>query len=138
MKEQVQRSIAAKMSATHRIRPDPYSMVLAFSAQANETGHDLAKEMQAYIADFNISQLEGMKISKAESKAMELLIKLPEEGVQAIKYHYQNYKVNLSALPVKMLACIFSVHKRIKPINSSSDLWKDIYFLLRPRSSWRF
>ena len=78
--------------------------------------------------DFNKhSGLEGKRISRNELAAMQLLIKLPEQAVKAIKYHFQHYKVHQSALPVSRLAAVFSADKNIQLVNPSSATWKDVF-----------
>ena len=61
---------------------------------------------------------------------MQVLLKLPDAGAKAIKYHYQNYKVHTSALPVSRLAGYLNADKNI-PYHGSDPagkpFWQQVY-----------
>jgi hypothetical protein len=102
--DQIKKSIGGKMQLSERPRPDPVQVAYAFKQQAREDGKDYREVIGDYIKAFNTDSTDRKLLSDAEIQVVKLFPLQTEECQRKIEYHWQNFKIAESALPLTGLA----------------------------------
>ena len=116
------RSLAAKFQVSESTRPDPIQMFNMFSDGLRLDGIDVATGLPQKIKDYNaMSSIQSQNISDLEGRVICALPFQTPVFLQALKYHWQNYKNQESAVPMKL----FSFINADIPVEATG-VWKEI------------
>ena len=120
--DQIKKSIGGKMQLSERPRPDPVQVAYAFKQQAREDGKDYRDAIGDYIKTFNFDSTDRKLLSDSEIQVVKLLPLQTEECQRKIEYHWQNFKIAESALPLTGLANDAWI-SGTKPKDADNTVW---------------
>ena len=104
-KGQMLKSLADKMTAAERTRPDVIQIYNTMQDRAVIDGVELSSNMETYVEEFqNQSLSETRKFTPLEVDAVRTMPLLTEAGQRKLEYHYQAFDVESSAWPLQRLA----------------------------------
>ena len=138
---QLQRTLRTKTQMAERSRPDPLMMANRWSMVLGAEGLHFASVMDERINAFNSNQADAVTISAPERAFIKLWRHQTPEFLQLLEYHWQNFKVAESAVPLKIWAMPdLSPDTKVVRADRSKPLWQSImkwspeknyYWLLR-------
>ena len=137
--EQLQRSFGNKARVVERPRPDPLQMASKWS---QVLGLQFAAKIDHQIKAFNKDKTAGVQISDAEKAFIKMFVHQSKEFIILLEYHWQNFKVHESAVPLKvwLSSDLSPITKPTSRVDSGNELWRKIltwspeknyYWLLR-------
>ena len=100
--EQLQRTFRAKAQMAERFRPDPLMMASRWSSVLASKGLVFAAVIDDRINAFNKGQTNAVSISAVERNFIKLYRHQSPEFLKLLDYHWQNFKVAESAVPLKV------------------------------------
>ncbi len=131
-KAQIQKSIGGKFVAAERQRPDIIQITYSLRNRALDENVDYAASIERYVQEYQEGTVsEGRKMSDLEVSAVKLLPMLTDAGVTKLEYHWQQYPVETSAIPLSKLATPAMMNGTKVPASSVQDtaaqaLWTTI------------
>ena len=133
-------SLASKVQMAERARPDPLQVAARWSEVILAKGETFASVIDARINAFNQGRTDSVNIQPNEKAFIKLYPHQAEEFVKLLNYHWQNFKVAESAVPLKVwLNADLSPETKVSRANGQA-LWvsilqwspaKNYYWLLR-------
>jgi len=124
--EQVAKSLRQKFQLSESTRPDVIQLYYLFKTRLGKARESVSPEnIKRLIDSFNAQIcVESHKISEAETTVLMRFPGVSETFMNALDYHWQNYKAAESAMPLKLLASPenFSVD-----ISGAPGVWAAIY-----------
>ena len=123
--EQVSRSLEGKFRVSESTRPDVIQLFHSLSNILRAKGLEvhsttMIKEVHAFNER---TGLAGGHISEFEGKVLKMFPDMTPGFIQALDYHWHNFKSPESAVPLKLLA----QEGLFKSKPAESDMWKKVY-----------
>jgi len=120
-KGQMIKSLADKMTAADRTRPDVIQIFHTMQDRALVDGVELTPNITTYLDEFQTQSLsESRRFTPLEYDAVQVMPLLPEEGQNKLEYHYQTFDVESSAWPLQKLASP-AMREGTKPTRGSAN-----------------
>ena len=122
------KALTAKMQAAERQRPDPLQILCAFANKAQAEGKELTPATVVdFIQDFeNSTFTEGKKFTRNEVLAVKWMSTLSKSALAKIDYHWAQFRVSESALPLTRIATVMDSESR-SVREATSDEFRSIY-----------
>ena len=95
-------SLASKVQMAERARPDPLQVAARWSEVINAKGDNFASVIDARIKAFNQGRTDSVNIQPNERAFIKLYPHQADEFLKLLNYHWQNFKVAESAVPLKV------------------------------------
>lgn len=125
--EQLTRAMSVKNQVTERPRPDPLMWAGRWSQVLGKQGVDFASAIDDRIKSFNADRSEGFGILDYEVSFIKAYRHQSPKFVEILEGHWQNYKVQESAVPPKRLAMAdLSPDTKVKRCEKNNGLWQKI------------
>ena len=124
-RQQIKKSLGSKMQLAKRPAPDVVQMSWAWQQQAQEEGRSYMEIIDELIAEYNEDSTDRKNISDGEAAVVKILPAQTEECRNKIEYHWQNFKIQESALTLGHLSDKAWL-QGTTPKNQIDVLWKDI------------
>ena len=126
--EQLLRSMGMKNQQAERARPDPLMWAVKYSKIIARQGAVFKEVIQSKVKAHNADKSEAAKISSEELAFMLYYPDQCQDFLQLLEYHWHNYKVRESAVPLKRLSLI-DLSPDLKPKRCPRDnkLFEKIY-----------
>ena len=97
-------SLGFKSQMSERSRPDPLMVACKWSDLLRAQGLNVAAAIGERIQAYNKGRTDAIAISHREKAFIKLYVHQAPESIQLLKYHWQNFKVAESAVPLKIWA----------------------------------
>ena len=124
---QLQRAMALKNQVTERPRPDPLMWAMRWSKVIMKQGLVFASVIDDRIKAFNADRSEGFGIMPHEIAFIKAYTHQSQEFVDLLATHWQNFKVNESAVPSKRLAFMdLSPDTKVSRAEKKGGLWSKV------------
>ena len=127
----IHKSIAGKMAAADRQRPDIPQLYIGLDSWAQASGSKLNQHnLMEYIDKFNSkSNNEGKRISLAEIGGLEFYASLSDVGKQKVDEHLSQFRQPQSALTVRKLDEFGRLLKDPEKLHKSAknELWTSVF-----------
>ena len=98
------RSLGFKSQMAERSRPDPLMVACKWSDLLRGQGLNFAAVIDQRIQAYNKGRTEAVAISQQEKAFIKLYVHQAPEFTELLEYHWQNFKVAESAVPLKIWA----------------------------------
>ena len=124
--EQMELSLVKKFQISESTRPDVLQLYHLFKIRLGKRDEKVSPENIKNLVDAYNAQIsvESYKISEAETHVLLMFPGMTDAFMNALDYHWHNYKASESAVPLKLLATPenFSVK-----IEGAPGVWMSIY-----------
>lgn len=100
--QQFMQSLGLKTQMAERSRPDPLMVASKWSQLLQGQNLAFAAVIDQRIQDYNKGRADAMAITQAEKAFIKLYVHQAPEFLQLLEYHWQNFKVAESAVPLKI------------------------------------
>ena len=120
-----QRTLRTKTQMAQRSRPDPLMMASRWSMVLGSEGLRFASVIDEKINALNSNQADAVTISAPERAFIKLGRRQTPEFLQLLEYHWQNFRVAESAVPLEIWAMPdLSPDTRVVRADRSKPLWQ--------------
>ena len=117
---QLLKSMAAKTVLAERPRPDPLMWATRWQKVIASRSLVFSEVIAQKIREYSKDKTEGATISRAEAEIITFLPLQGKEFLDLLEYHWQNYKVQESAVNIKRL-CLKDLNPALKARRCSKD-----------------
>lgn len=100
--QQFMQSLGLKTQMAERSRPDPLMVASKWSELLRSQNVAFITVIDQRIQDYNKGRADAMAISPQEKAFIKLYVHQAPEFLQLLEYHWQNFKVSESAVPLKV------------------------------------
>lgn len=128
---QLLKAMGGKAMLTDRPRPDPLMWANRWSRVIVAQGSVFAEVIAAKIKEYNKDKTDGCTISRDEEAIITFLPAQSQEFLNLLEYHWQNFKVQESAVNIKRLSTkdlnpVLRNATRTSRCPKENILWMDI------------
>lgn len=126
--QQFFKSMTGKAILSERPRPDPLMWATRWSKVIGSQGLSFQDVVQDKIKDYNRDKTEGVAISREEAMFITFFPFQNADFINLLEYHWQNYKVQESAVNIKRLA-LKDLNPNLKQKRCSKDntLFQEVF-----------
>ena len=126
---QIDQALIHKLVAAERTRPDALQIWQAFQNKAKATGQELTVALASdYFQQFaNETILQSKQFSPMEQTAVKWLCRLTPESRSRLEYHWAQFRVTDSALPLAKLAALAEAHVSVVLRDPENNFFKEIF-----------
>ena len=126
---QIDQALCYKMVAAERTRPDPLQIWQAFQNKAKATCHELTVALATnYFQQFaDETVVQAKQFSPMEQTAVKWLCQLTPQSRARLEYHWAQFRVADSALPLARLATLADAHLSVPLCDPENNLFKELF-----------
>ena len=125
---QLEKAFADKNKATERPRPCPLMMAIKWNGVIQKQGLHFASVIDSKLKKFNSDKEGGFGILEHEIQFIKAYPHQAKEYIDTLASHWQNFKLNESAVPPKRLAFIdLSPDSKVKRCEKTNVLFMKIF-----------